>query len=882
MSSVNKTAYSNTLTVNVNPLAISGSTPNLNQNYILTRDVLIGGVNSLALINSLTSANVRAQVAYFDGLGRNDQNIAIQASPNSYDIITPVGYDSVGRQDKNYLPYSASGATGSFRTNALSSTGYTSSDQYSFYQSHPDFSIAIIPTNPFSQIHYEAASTNRVLEQGAPGQTWVVGGGHTITTAYFANTALDSVKIWTVAVSTTPGTFSTYSTSPTSNYGAGQLFKTITTDEAGHQVIEFKDKNDETILKKVQLTATDAGTGSGYSGWLCTYYIYDDIGNLRAVIQPNGVAALDASGWSMTSTILAEQCFCYEYDSHNRMYMKQVPGAAPVYTVYNTNDLPVMTQDGNLRVANKWLVTVYDSLYRPIQTRMDSITTPFATLITNTAANAFYPGQVGTLLTQTHYDDYTGLPSGLSGTLSSTGGWSSQFPATSNSVAPFPQSPVQSLATKGLVTWTQTAIVDSTPAAYISTVNIYDNKARVIQTQTQNITGGLDVTTTEYTWAGQPYWTVESHQKSGANPLTTIIWTQNNYDQAGRVTSTLEKFNDNTTWDTLSVMVYDALGQLEKKLLGKQRSATNTYTAIPLETQDYQYNSRGWLLGVNRAYAKDVSSTDTTNTTTQADGGEIFIQSIQGVNTVVYPATHYFGFDLGYDKINGVLINNLSYDTARYDGNIAGMVWKNAYDSKVRKYDFGYDAVNRLTTANFGQYTGHAFTNATVNYNVNNLSYDANGNIKTMDQYGLKSGGSSAVIDQLTYTYQTNSNKLAKVADAAATDSTEHLGDFQDGTNSGDDYAYDGNGNMISDQNKKISSITYNYLNLPSVIRVSGKGSIYYTYDAAGNKLKKTTVDSTALPAKITTTLYIGNSVYQNDTLQFFGTSEGRARPVGN
>ncbi|ANI89334.1 hypothetical protein A9P82_08535 [Arachidicoccus ginsenosidimutans] len=74
----------------------------------------------------------------------------------------------------------------------------------------------------------------------------------------------------------------------------------------------------------------------------------------------------------------------------------------------------------------------------------------------------------------------------------------------------------------------------------------------------------------------------------------------------------------------------------------------------------------------------------------------------------------------------------------------------------------------------------------------------------------------------------------------------------------------------------------YNYLNLPSVIRVSGKGSIYYTYDAAGNKLRKTTIDSTVLPAVKTTTLYLGSSVYQNDTLQFFGTPEGRARADGN
>ena len=67
------------------------------------------------------------------------------------------------------------------------------------------------------------------------------------------------------------------------------------------------------------------------------------------------------------------------------------------------------------------------------------------------------------------------------------------------------------------------------------------------------------------------------------------------------------------------------------------------------------------------------------------------------------------------------------------------------------------------------------------------------------------------------------------------------------------DYTYDANGNMTSDGNKYISSVVYNYLNLPEVITVAGKGRISYSYDAAGNKLKKETVESTLTPARTTT-----------------------------
>jgi len=146
-----------------------------------------------------------------------------------------------------------------------------------------------------------------------------------------------------------------------------------------------------------------------------------------------------------------------------------------------------------------------------------------------------------------------------------------------------------------------------------------------------------------------------------------------------------------------------------------------------------------------------------------------------------------------------------------------------------------------------------------------------------MNQKGFTVGG-SAIIDQLTYTYQTNSNKLSKVNDAM-NDPNSKLGDFHyTGTKQSYDYSYDGNGNLVLDNNKAISAITYNYLNLPNQVTVTAKGSITYTYDAGGNKLLKTTVDNTTTPSKTTTTLYLGGIVYQNDTLQFISHEEGRSR----
>lgn len=145
-----------------------------------------------------------------------------------------------------------------------------------------------------------------------------------------------------------------------------------------------------------------------------------------------------------------------------------------------------------------------------------------------------------------------------------------------------------------------------------------------------------------------------------------------------------------------------------------------------------------------------------------------------------------------------------------------------------------------------------------------------------MTQKGWKVN-TSPIIDSLSYTYITNSNKLLRVKDDV-NDVTTKLGDFKENTSAGDDYVYDVNGNLTSDNNKSITSILYNHLNQPYEVNIAGKGKIVYTYDNLGNKLKKVVTDNTITPARTTTWLYMNNFVYRNDTIEFFSHEEGRAR----
>ncbi|MBC9930403.1 RHS repeat-associated core domain-containing protein [Chitinophaga qingshengii] len=307
------------------------------------------------------------------------------------------------------------------------------------------------------------------------------------------------------------------------------------------------------------------------------------------------------------------------------------------------------------------------------------------------------------------------------------------------------------------------------------------------------------------------------------------------YSDAGRLLSIKKRFNDQDNLQrTVALNDYDELGQLKTKQLGVNASG------VPLEILSYEYNIRGWLRSINKDYL---------------NGGV---------------ANSHFGQELKHDY---------GFTDSTFNGNISGIRWKGWNDPKPRAYGYNYDGVNRLVSANFSQQntSGATWTKDNMDFSTNWITYDANGNINKMSQWGMD-GVNKSQIDRLAYTYRPNSNKLSAVYDSSAVVSP--LGDFKNGANAGDDYNYDEMGNLVQDLNKGIASIAYNHLNLPTVITIEGKGIIRYQYDATGNKLKKTVTDNTGGATKVTTTDYINGFVYQNDTLQFAAHEEGRLRLV--
>lgn len=881
-------------------------------NYVRTRQAL-GPITSESSFATATYQQVQEITQYIDGLGRPLQTVSKQSSPGLKDVVAPVVYDAYGRESFKYLPYTDINGTadGKFKLNPFAA-------QQSFHSSRL----------PGEQVFYgktifEASPLNRPLKTFAPGNSWAGSEGssdeHAVHNTYAINTSADAVRIWDISNQALTYAGNDVNTNiPVSNsgqvYPAGELYKNIITDEAGKQVIEYKDKEGKVILKKVQI---DNSPTAAHTGWLCTYYVYDVFGQLRFVIPPKATTALDQStNWVLSNDMINELSFRYEYDGRGRMTAKKVPGAGWVYMIYDRRDRLVYTQDAQMRQQNRWMATLYDELNRPtatgfitysgtpntlqdlVNTRFDAalsttVTVNFAApnhLFVNERENGkplyrasidieitsgfesennaefearienattsssqlllnydpFPPGANFIALTLTFYDNYNHLsPSDNKGFNTSYN--TAANLSAGNNAHPEPLVSSPSTQTLGMVTTTKVRVLKDLQnpqnGDWLTTVMYYDEDGRNIQTISDNYKSGTDIQLSRYNFTGALIASYQVHNNpAAATQLRTR--TQLEYDHAGRLLQVNKTINDNPASTRAIVRNdYDEAGQLKNKKLGQKAGSTTE-----LENLAYDYNIRGWLSSIN----KDYNSNNTQN--------------------------NWFGMALQYDW---------GYNKNQFNGNIAGSTWRSKGDGAMRSFGYDYDNANRLLKADFTQYVSANTWDQTAGLNFNvkmgdgvnhSTAYDENGNIKQMQQWGMKGTG-ILQIDNLNYTYHNHSNKLQGVTDANTTN--HQLGDFTDKNGSNNDYTYDNNGNLISDANKDISSIEYNHLNLPAKITITGKGTIQYTYDAAGNKLEKITTE-TAPQSKTTTTSYIAGAVYENNALQFTGHEEGRIRLVNN
>jgi RHS repeat-associated protein len=801
-------------------------------NNVRTDIIKVPGISSESQISS---SNSQTQVSYMDGLGRVLERISAHGSPLQKDIVQLMSYDKFGRENKQYLPYTATSSNGSYQAAPVSA-------QQAFYQNPCP---AIAPENyPFAVTVYDSSPLERVLESGAPGADWQPG-NHSAKSQFRLNASSDNIRIWTVD-------------GPSgSTYAATQLSVNDITDENGNHVLSFTNKLGQLVDKKVQ---------SGASTYLETVYIYDDAGNIACQVSPEGVKRINtgSAGWS--STFVNTWATAYTYDAKNRLVTKQAPGAAPSYMVYDSYGRLVLLQDGRIRNANgssdRWYFTKYDAANRTILSGLYTYADPgtagnsnreklqnYLDGVTFDNTNSFayesrtwgtsygysnhsFPANIADadVLSVNYYDDYD---------FNNDAGadYSYAYPG---------QTPYANTATtdaSGMLTGTKKRVISpgGNNGGWINQAIFYDEFGNVIQKQTNNLLNqsALDITSNAYDiYAGHITQSKQvKSQGSGvavANKLT--------YDLMDRLTQVAMNINNGQD-QVVAAYEYNELGQMKDKKLHQKADASF------LQTVDYRYNIRGWLTSIN-------------NSSLSSDGGVTNGDS-----------NDLFGMSIAYNQPDVTGLGN----TPLYNGKISAFKWKanDAYASssnpvRERSYVFSYDKVDRITLAHYTANSGSAWNAETGGYDETVSSYDDNGNIKALQRNALASGATApTLIDNLTYNYLNNaSNQLASVSDASG----NTMG-FNDGANSTSEYQYDSNGNMMQDANKN-QTISYNDLNKVSSVAVSGGGSIEYTYDASGARIRKTVFN--ASHAAINQLDYLDGFVYANSTLAYFSTAEGR------
>ena len=115
----------------------------------------------------------------------------------------------------------------------------------------------------------------------------------------------------------------------------------------------------------------------------------------------------------------------------------------------------------------------------------------------------------------------------------------------------------------------------------------------------------------------------------------------------------------------------------------------------------------------------------------------------------------------------------LGTDRRRFGGDVSSMEWRPGAGNGTRSYDFAYDGLGRLVSADYGEYGDHV-TGYGASY-----SYDNMGNLLSLSREGDITSSLKGIVDNLSMTY--DGNMLASVSDSAPAPSVTGSADFRDG-----------------------------------------------------------------------------------------------------
>jgi RHS repeat-associated protein len=272
------------------------------------------------------------------------------------------------------------------------------------------------------------------------------------------------------------------------------------------------------------------------------------------------------------------------------------------------------------------------------------------------------------------------------------------------------------------------------------------------------------------------------------NPDTSKTWYS--YDVFGRVTWVVQEINGLGCLKTIHYEYNPINGQVIKVIYQKNNAAetfihkydynkagqlVTVYTStneLSYEKQaEYKYNESGALIrtelasnlqGIDYVYnlngqlkAINHPSLSATNDPGN-DGANGFAADVFGISLDYY--------DGDYTRSNAPKpIITSAQGTNQYNGNIKATRWNTQVPSATQNaYTYQYNKNNWITNATFGtaNQTGLITPNTNNDYAESNITYDANGNIKTLTRNGYTDANGTNSMDNLYYSYGKRTNTI--------------------------------------------------------------------------------------------------------------------------
>lgn len=526
-----------------------------------------------------------------------------------------------------------------------------------------------------------------------------------------------------------------------------------------------------------------------------TYYVYDHKGQLCYVLPPLAANQITNGTYSDTTDVLKKYAYVYKYDSRGNQIYKRLPGCEPTFMVYDITNTLVMSQTGTQRQRGTyWTVYKCDALRRVVYTSEVNIGHADYNYLWNNW-DTLYIKESFSLTPQANMMTNTGY----------TRSFYHIHPTTLLTVNYYDTYEFLDLMADSVRN-------HMTFAAFDDNATYANAKGLLTGTRTYYMDGSGDYSETVYyyDYRGREIQRRSTNHLGGYDVLST------KYDFVSNITDTWSNQSTNNGLTTTEhyQYTYDHAN----------RPLTTTYTfnnESPIVLQSYHYDELGRVRSRHLHGGID-SVTFAYNIRDQ----------ITQIKSSGYEQKYYY---------NQVCPIGSEYIQTVYNGNVSATTW--TYGNKINGYMYYYDNANRLqsTYSIFNEGFGE-------NYYAENFAYDSHGNITQLARYD-----NGRLMDNMSLVY--NGNQLTKVDDP--NDSYSYTAkQYHDNNATGDDFAYDANGNMLYDKDRGIAAIRYNLLNLPDTIQFANGNQIVHRYDAVGNRLT-----TNYYTRKVTTSVPLGNTL---------------------